>query len=131
VSQENVEIVRRALDAYREGDFEGALALGHPEIVSTRVDPDAAVFHGHDGLRQLMSDWVEGFEDWSYRAEEYVDVDDLVVVHIRQWGRGAESGAPVEADNWLVYAVEDGLITRVDIHSERAGAYAAAGISDS
>jgi ketosteroid isomerase-like protein len=131
MSQENVEIVRRALDAYREGDFEGALGLGHPEIVSTRVDPDGAVFHGHDGLRQLMSDWVEGFEDWSYHAEEYVDVGDVVVVHIRQWGRGAESGAPVEADNWLVYAVEGGLIRRVDIHSERAQAYAAAGITGS
>jgi hypothetical protein len=51
-----------------------------------------------------------------------------VVVHIRQWGRGAGSGAPVEADNWIVYAVEDRLITRVHIHSEHAQAYAAAGL---
>jgi ketosteroid isomerase-like protein len=131
MSEENVEVVRRALDAYREGDFEAALALGRDDIVSTRVDPDGAVFHGHDGLRRLMADWVEGFQEWSYRAEEYVDAGDMVVVHIRQWGRGAESGAPVEADNWLVYAVEDGLITRVEIHSERAGAYAAAGITGS
>jgi ketosteroid isomerase-like protein len=131
MSEENVEIVRRGLEAFRDGDVEAALALGHPEIVSTRVDPDGAVFHGHDGLLQLMADWTEGFEDWSYRAEEYVDRGDLVVVHIRQWGRGAESGAPVEADNWLVYAVKDGLIRRVDIHSERAGAYTAAGITDS
>jgi ketosteroid isomerase-like protein len=128
MSQQNVEIVRRALEAFRDGDLEGALALGHPEIVSTRVDPDGAVFHGHDGLLQLMADWMEGFEDWSYRAEEYVDAGDLVVVHIRQWGRGAGSGAPVEAHNWIVYAVEDRLITRVHIHSERAQAYAAAGL---
>jgi ketosteroid isomerase-like protein len=131
MSQENVEVVRRGLEAFRDGDIEGALALGHPEMVSSRVDPDGAVFHGHDGLLQLMADWTEGFDEWSYRAEEYVDAGDHVVVHIRQWGTGAGSGARVEADNWIVYVVEGGLITRVDIHSERAGAYAAAGITDS
>ena len=61
MSQENVEIVRRALDAYREGDFEGALALGHPEIVSTRVDPDGAVFHGHHGLRHIHSERARAY----------------------------------------------------------------------
>jgi ketosteroid isomerase-like protein len=131
MSEENVRIVRSALEAYRDGDVEAALALGHPEMVSTRIDPDGAVFHGHDGLLRLMADWVEGFEEWSYRAEEYLDTGDLVVVHIRQWGRGAGSGAPVEADNWLVYAVEDGLITRVHIYSDRRSAHAAAGITDS
>lgn len=131
MSQENVEVVRRALEAFRDGDVEGALALGHPDIVSARVDPDGAVFHGHDGLLQLMADWMEGFEEWSYRAEEYVDVDEQVIVHIRQWGRGAGSGARVEADNWIVYTVEDGLITRFQIYTDRGQAYAAAGLSGS
>jgi ketosteroid isomerase-like protein len=131
MSQENVEIVRRGLEAFRDGDVEGALAVGHPEIVSARVDPDGAVFYGHDGLLRLMADWTEGFDEWSYRAEEYVDADDHVVVHIKQWGTGAGSGASVESDNWIVYAVEDGLITRVHIYSERGQAYAAAGISGS
>jgi ketosteroid isomerase-like protein len=128
MSEENVEVVRRALEAFRDGDVEGALALGHPDIVSARVDPDGAVFHGHDGLLQLMADWMEGFEEWSYRAEEYVDAGDQVIVHIRQWGRGAGSGAQVEADNWIVYTVEDGLITRFQIYTDRGQAYAAAGL---
>jgi ketosteroid isomerase-like protein len=130
MSQENVEIVRRGLEAFRDGDVEGALALGHPEMVSARVDPDGAVFHGHEGLLRLMADWTEGFDEWSYRAEEYVDAGGQVVVHIKQWGTGAGSGARVEWDNWIVYAVEDGLITRVHIYSDRGQAYAAAGIAD-
>jgi ketosteroid isomerase-like protein len=129
VSQEHVNIVRRGLEAFRDGDVEGALALAHPEMVSTRVHPDGAVFHGHDGLLRLMADWTEGFEEWSYRAEKYVDAGDQVVVHIRQWGRGAGSGAPVEADNWIVYAVDDGLIVRVEIYTDESEAYAAAGLS--
>jgi ketosteroid isomerase-like protein len=129
MSQQNVEIVRRALESFRDGDVEGALALGHPEIVSARADPDGAVFHGHDGLLRLMADWVEGFEEWSYEAEEYVDAGDRVVVRLRQWGRGAGSGAPVEAQNWIVYALEDGLIRRVHIYSDGRQAYAAAGLS--
>ena len=130
MSGEDVEVVRRSLEAFRDGDVEGAIALGHPDIVGTRVDPDGAVFHGRDGILRLMADWMEGFEDWSYRAEEYVDAGDQVLVHIRQWGRGAGSGVQVEADNWIVYAVEDGLITRLQIYSDRAQAYAAAGLGE-
>jgi ketosteroid isomerase-like protein len=49
MSQQNVEIVRRGLEAFRDGDVEGALALGHPEMVSARVDPDGAVLDSDRG----------------------------------------------------------------------------------
>jgi ketosteroid isomerase-like protein len=44
MSEDNVEVVRRSLEAFRDGDVEGAIALGHPDIVGTRVDPDAGLW---------------------------------------------------------------------------------------
>jgi hypothetical protein len=97
MSQENVEVVRRALEAFREGRVDEAL-----------------------GLLALMADWTEGFEEWSYRAES----GDHVVVRLHQWGRGAGSGAPVAGDYWMTYLFEDGLVTRFSVFSDREQAFA-------
>ena len=129
MSHENVETVRAALEAFRRGDVEEALQRVHPEMVSTRVDPDGAVFHGRDGLMALMADWTEGFDEWSYRAEEFFDAGDRVVVRLHQWGRGAGSGVPVAGDYWLTYLVEDGMVTRFSIFTDREQAFAWAGLS--
>jgi ketosteroid isomerase-like protein len=130
MSQENVEIVRCALDAFGRGDVERALALAHPELVSTRIDPDGAVFHGHDGFLRLFADWVEDFTDYSYRSDEYFDGGDQVVVQVRQRGRGAVSGVPVEGDYWLVFAVAEGSITGLDIYSDKSQAFEAVGLPE-
>ena len=131
MSQEKVEIVRDALEAFRRGDVDLALTHVHPDMVSKRMDPDGAVFHGRDGLLALMADWVGGFEEWSYRAEEFVDAGDHVVVRLHQWGRGKGSGAMVDGDYWLTYAFEEGRVTHFTIFSDRERAFEEVGITDS
>ena len=128
MSAESVEIVRAALEAFRRGDVDEALEHVHPEMVSARVDLDGAVFHGRDGLLALMADWTEGFEEWSYEAEEFVDAGDHVVVRLHQWGRGIGSGVPVDGDYWLTYAFEDGDVTRFTIYSDKQQAFASVGL---
>jgi ketosteroid isomerase-like protein len=129
MSEENVAIVRDALEAFRRGEVDDAFERIHPDMVSTRVDPDGAVFHGRDGLLALMADWTEGFDEWSYRAEEFFDAGDLVVARLHQWGRGKGSGAMVDGDYWLTYLFEDGLVTRFSIFSDRDQAFASVGLS--
>jgi ketosteroid isomerase-like protein len=124
MSDENVEIVRAALDAFRRGDVDEALQHVHPEMVSTRQDPDGAVFHGRDGLLALMADWTEGFEEWDYRAEEFIVRGDRVIVRLYQWARGTGSGAMVDGDFWLTYLFEGDMVTRFSIFSDRDQALA-------
>lgn len=128
VSRENVEIVRASMLAAERGDLDAALAFAAPDLVSRRVDPDGAVFHGPDGLRRMFNEWGEGFEEWSFRSGDFLDAGDRVVASMRQWARGAASGAPVEAEFWMVYAVRDGKIARFDIYPDRGRALAAAGL---
>jgi ketosteroid isomerase-like protein len=131
MSQEHVELVRAALEAFQRGDLDAAMKDAHPDMVIKRVDPDGAVFHGRDGLVALMADWVEGFEEWSYRAEEFIDAGDHVVVRLYQWGRGAGSGAMVDGNFWLTYAFEGGKVRRFMLFSDRERALEEAGISGS
>jgi ketosteroid isomerase-like protein len=126
MSEQDIEIVRVALEAFRRGDVEAALERVHPEIVSMRTDPDGAVYHGHDGLLELLADWAEGFDEWSYRSEEFIDAGDHhVVVRVHQWGRGKGSGAPVESEIWLTHALADGKITRFGVYPDSEQAFAA------
>jgi uncharacterized protein len=131
MSEEQVEKVRAALEAFRRGEVDVALKHAHPDMVSRRIDPDGAVFHGRDGLLALVADWVESFEEWSYEPEEFIDAGDHVVVRVRQSGRGAGSGAMVDGDFWLTYAFEDGKVKRFTLFADRERAFEEAGISDS
>jgi ketosteroid isomerase-like protein len=127
MSERNVEIVRAALEAFAEGDMDRALAMTDPALVSTRVDPDGAVYNGHDGFERLMAEWLEDFSDWSYRVDELIDAGERVVARLHQMARDAASGVPVEGDYWIVYTLSAGRITRMDIFSDGEEAFAAAG----
>ena len=128
MSEENVELARRSLEAFARGDVETALEAMDPGLVVTRAHPDRAVYHGRDGLLQMVADWVEGFRDWSYEVVEIIDAGERVVVRQHQRARGAGSGVPIEDDYWLVYAFADGLIVRFEVYADRGEALRSAGL---
>jgi SnoaL-like domain len=128
VSQENVEIVRQGIEAFASGDLTGAMRASHPEMVTRRVDPDDAIFHGPEGLLDAISDWVESFTEWGISAEEYLDAGDQVLVRLHQWGRGESSAAAVEGTLWVVFTVSEGIVTRVEMHNIEEQALEAAGL---
>jgi ketosteroid isomerase-like protein len=129
MSRENVELVRASLEAFARGDLDAALEMGHPELVSTRVDPDGSVHHGPDGFRDMLAEWLEGFNEWSYSIDEPIEAGERVVVRMEQSGRGAASGVPVHGEYWMVYEVRDALISKLDIYADRDRAFAAAGLA--
>jgi ketosteroid isomerase-like protein len=60
MSQENLEVVRRAYEAFNRGDFDGVVADFTPdfEYVASGVIPGVrGVYEGPDGYRRFM----EGF----------------------------------------------------------------------
>ena len=59
MSQENVEIVARLVDAWNQAKVEAMLALFDPEceVIFPPEVPEPGPFHGHSELRE----WAEGF----------------------------------------------------------------------
>lgn len=130
MSQDNVEIVRRAFDAFERNDLPGMFGLVADDVVTIRPDIDRVAYEGKAGFLQATAEWTEGFQEWSVEPQHYLDAGDHVVVTVRQAARGAESGVPVESDFWFVFRLRDGKIAQVSFHSRRDEAFELAGLSE-
>ena len=135
MSQENVEIVRAAWEAWERGDTKALFALYDPEIVWDQTHYEAGelstVYHGHDGVKQFFRQWLAPFESYYAHAEAFVDAGEAVVVRARQGGRGKGSGVEVEMPPyWQVYRLRDGRVVRIEVYRVDAEALEAVGLSE-
>jgi ketosteroid isomerase-like protein len=131
MSQENVEIVRRAWEAAERRDTEVVFALYDPDIVwQSHYGPVSGTYHGHEGVRQFFHEWTEALESFRAHAEEFIDAGDSVVVCAMVWARGRGSGVEAEMPQGFLYTVKDGLVTRIEIFEGKERALAAAGLGE-
>ena len=97
MSEENVEIVRRQLDAYLRGDTETALAAYDPKVeFDVSIRPEGRIYQGVEGLVEAIRTWSGTWEDYRVEIQEIIDAGDNVVVVDHQMGRGKGSGAPLD-----------------------------------
>jgi ketosteroid isomerase-like protein len=131
MSEENVEIVRAAIDAFNRGDWDAILDASTPDV---EVDMSRAVgpAHGVYGREQMVEFWTEFTAHWeSYRLEptELIEMGEHLVVPwtLRAVGR---DGIEVEARvNWT-WTIREGMIARVAYYPTREAALEAAGLSE-
>ena len=92
MSQENVEIVRAAFDAFLRGDMETLLGLMDPEIVLMQPPevPDGTTLHGHAGVMGAIAAWPEQWDDFQIEIGQIIDAGDRVAVRTHQ--RGTRQG---------------------------------------
>jgi ketosteroid isomerase-like protein len=133
LSEQNVEILRAAWAAYADGDIAEMLKNFDADLVAQRWPPlpDPAIYRGPDGFLQLVTDWIEDFEEFETSAEEYIDANDRQVINrVRQKAVGAASGVPIKAEFWFVWTLKDLRIVRADLYLEREQALEATGLED-
>ena len=111
----NVEIVRRLLEAWNQGDVAATLDQFDDdcEVAFRPQVPEPGPFHG----RVELGAWMEGFRAaWISSRVQLVDVaaeqDDQLVAMLRLTGVGAESGIPIELDWANLFEFRDGKIVR-------------------
>jgi ketosteroid isomerase-like protein len=116
---ENLELVQAVFDAYFRGDEPALFALVAADVVTTQFPEqiDVRDYHGHEGLRQVMADWIGSWDDWSIEILDAREVGDVVLATARQRGRGKGSGAPMDAEAIFAFTVRDGLIARWQMFS--------------
>jgi ketosteroid isomerase-like protein len=129
MSQENVEVVRRGVEAYASLDVEAMLKVADPEIVWKQAEEPSAV-QGYEGVARAMVRWNEMWEEPHIDAEEYLDGGDRIVVVIRHRGRGRASGVEVDMASYHVFTVRAGRIVSMHEYGpgKRAEALEAAGL---
>jgi uncharacterized protein len=133
MSQENVEIVRRTVEAILRGDWEQAAHLLDPDAEGHGTVgglSEGEVLRGVTQFRQSFEQ--EDAEAWDERrleAEEFIDAGHRVVVLVREFRRGRGSGIELETDTAVVFEVRDGRVVRIQGYMDRAEALKAAGLS--
>ena len=108
MSHENVEIARRAYDAYNRRDIDAMLALATADCVMISQLLDAsAEFRGRDGLVRYYAMLNESWEEFRSVIEEAHDLGDHVLTLNRSTARGKGSGMDVDAPTAAVFDFRD------------------------
>jgi ketosteroid isomerase-like protein len=131
MSQENMELLRRAHAAFTGRDLAALVALCDPdvEVVSLLMGLEGGhPYRGHDGIRSWYGSLLDVYPDFGSEIEEVRELGDVTVARMRQYGRGRGSDAPIEETTWQVVHARNGRIVRWCFVRTEAEAFEAAGL---
>jgi ketosteroid isomerase-like protein len=131
MSQENVEVVRRVIEAFNAGDWEVIREVFDPDVIIPRAVedwPEPAPFVGREAV---MRQWERSAEPWdAYKLEpiSIIDAGDRVVARgiAHAVGRGPE----VHAEFTTVFTVRNDKVFLIEYFRDHAEALEAMGLSE-
>src|SRR6185295_14082802 len=111
MSQENVEVVRAAYEAFGRGGLDRFMEY-FTDDVDYRAD-DTGPIHGKDALRAFYQDWIDTFDSFRMELVELVDAGEDTVVAVERFaGRAKLSGVETDQIAGDVFTVRNGKIAR-------------------
>ncbi|MDQ3730336.1 MAG: nuclear transport factor 2 family protein [Actinomycetota bacterium] len=134
MSQENVEVVRKACEAWMRGDLDAVFEINHPEIEwdTTHFDGwlENKVYRGREEVSGFLEEWLASWDSYEAGVDEFLDAGERVVAFWWQRMTGRGSGVPVELDSAQVWTIRDGQPIRIDNYTDRAEALEAVGLRE-
>ena len=132
MSQENVELVRRAIDAFNQRDLGTFLLHMDPEVEFTPYEvwvQGGDPYRGHAGVRSWWEESFAVFPDLQAEVYEVRGSGDRTFASGRLRGQGAGSGASIERPMWLAHRWRNGKTVWWCSFESQAEAREAAGLS--
>ena len=133
MSQENVDLSYRVIDAFNRRDLGAYLALIDPEVEFTPYEvwvQGGEPYRGHAGVRAWWEESFAVFPDLRAEAYEIRDFGDRTVACGRIRGQGAGGGASIERSMWLVVEWRNTKTTSWCSFESEAEALEAVGLSE-
>jgi ketosteroid isomerase-like protein len=139
MSEENVEIVRRAYEAFNRwglqpwGERSAEVApLLHPEVeFHTHASaPEAGVYRGREAVFEYHERVFGQFESVRIEVEELLPVGESVVIVTRQHTVPRGTGAEIVQNVVDIWTLRDGLLAERRPFSTRQEALEAAGLRE-
>ncbi len=133
MSQENVDRVRAAIDAFNRGDLNGLVAdmsRDFEYIPSGRLPDADKAYRGPDEFKRFIGWLTDQFDDARLEVHQFIDAGDQVVASVSNRGRGKASGVETSWNVWLVWTLRDAKAIRAQAFIERADALKAAGLRE-
>src|SRR6476659_4010496 len=133
MSRENVDIVKRFVDAFNRRDLNAlmdtaTLDLAFSPALAGTIDDNR--FQGREGMRAYFADVDSAWEEFRLIVDEYRDLGDRVLTLGRLEGRGRGSGAVVETPQGAVGDFRDGKLSSVRSYLDHGEALRAAGLTE-
>jgi ketosteroid isomerase-like protein len=120
MSSENVEIVRRAYEAFNIDDPEAAIALLDPDVEWTLPAhfPDAETWHGRDRVVEGLRSMASSFDSLNLEVHELIDAGDRVVALVHIQGRAAVTGLDLSGMgvDGHIWTLRDGRVMAVRMY---------------
>ena len=94
MSQENVEVVRSAIEAFGREGVDGSLRYYDPEVewTTSQALVGGGTFRGHEGLRRYFANFDDEFDDLRIEPDKFIDAGEQVIGSVRI--SGARRAAP-------------------------------------
>jgi ketosteroid isomerase-like protein len=129
MSQQNVEIVQSAFDAWDRGDTEAILAVCDEDIVVVQAAELPGVperQRGHQGVLEAFALWPAYWDDFRIEIVRTADLGERVLVRTDQSGRSKDTGIELTAQFTFLFTLRDGKITEWRIFLRESEALEAA-----
>jgi ketosteroid isomerase-like protein len=131
MSQENVEVVRRLVDAINADAIPRDLFTPDFEVRNAVTAVTDATYVGYEGSLRWRRDLLDGVDDARFVLDEVLATGpDYVVIANSLVGSGSSSGAPVELRWASVLWFRDNKICRTVGYNRRRHALEAVGLSE-
>jgi ketosteroid isomerase-like protein len=122
MSRENVEIVRRAVEATNrrpKPDFDVVNALYDPDhvLVAQLSAVEGETFHGARGFREWLINLDQAFDGLGSQLERVTEIDDHRVLLVQTLSlRSRRAGVPIEEDMAAIMTLRDGKSVRTEAY---------------
>jgi ketosteroid isomerase-like protein len=131
VGREQLDNVRRSLEAWNRGDLDALLDDVHPEseYMVAEESPNHQVLRGREAIAAYMRDWRQTITGMHYEILEQRDAGDSVVTIGRMTGRAGDDGPEVTVELAFVSRFDGADVVRTEEYLDADRALAAAGLA--
>jgi ketosteroid isomerase-like protein len=133
MSQENVQIVRRAFESFNRRDLAGALAVFDPEAewVPYLAALEEEIYRGRGDIDRMWREVLRDVPDFHIEFVQVVaDSPDVVVFEVEFRGTGKASGVDIRTSVYQAASFRDGKVTRVQGFRTAAEALESVGLGE-
>ena len=132
MSERNLEIVRRAWDAWADKDMDRLIEDWDPEIEwdlshFAEAPPDAR-YRGVAQVMTLIANWMAAWETYEATVEEAAAAGDTVLLIVRRRARLRETGEQSDTVAAQVWTLRDERIVSITSYSDLEAGRRAAGV---
>jgi ketosteroid isomerase-like protein len=112
-----VELVRRCFEAISAGDLDEAQRVLTHDAVVDMTRTAGVVADGRDAIRAFQEDWLAGYDEVVYSAEEIIDAGNGVAfVRVLQTACPAGTTGHVTQREAQIWITEDGRFLRMIVY---------------